>query len=868
MMKKNRLQKNPLELSFTQLDITSLGRLELSWTSMSYRLHTLDVSSNKLTTLLLRPDLPLPSMPALRNLNVSKNQLSSLSFALRSFPNLEYLDLSHNRLIKIGGIKCLTGLVRLSLRRNRLGDESLVALRGLQTLRSLDLAENRISNFSCLSVLTMPLRQLWLNGNPVTKREGYLVALFSTTHNVGLQQLDGLPVPKSARENGNNKMIRSPHQGQNFDRIVLDTTSNSSPSFKSEEDLSETTKEANVSTTKATKTKKNNNSIWKGKNAMDSMRTLAIAAQNSSFADYSLRITKAKLKRVIDASNEMRGLAKESSNSPKTDKEKNRNRDESLQSIPGYALHSLNLSRVSTSSESPSSQRSFTRIENTDMSDYSLRETERKLRHAVQCNDELEEMLNKSKGEASHRRKGHLDRKRHHQPRISMLGFPLPHRDKEKKTFDEKRASTLEEKEESSRWKNGKDHRAKIEPHRPISTGTRFAALSSLSQNQHSILKSWMKTMSSFEDLCIETLLRLIRCAGVSGADGTSQYAKTGFNLKFPAEILKPIRHTPAIIRMARTNQVVAAAVAGIARRITKLQNALAKLRNLMTSPVHTIAEINRFRAALLSDEILKRKFSDHPIFVRLGQVAELQAWRQQYGKMTRKKKLRKKWNEMNGNFEESDDNETTLFDQYDCASFSGSENESDDFSCESKPTSFAELLTRGRLYLAESSSLHKKYKGVEVDVDVSNNSEITDDGDSVKEQTAQKALRTPAKEEQEKEENIEKETEKREALPPLPPEMVTASLFQRVQSGIIKVQSAKRGRDVRHHNRLRHKASEKIQSLARGAKVRSGIQKKLEEVLHAEFELDQMDNESSTSSIYSVKTSEKYYDDLEYFDF
>ncbi|KAG5179648.1 hypothetical protein JKP88DRAFT_135353, partial [Tribonema minus] len=147
-------------------------------------LHTLNVSYNQLTAL---DASALAELPALRHLDASHNLLTRVEpvgsggAAARLPRGLETLDLSHNRIARIGG--GVAGCARLRVVRlahNRL--RSAGGLESLTALEHLDLGHNAIAGSLSVRILSFnrALRSLVLAGNPFAAGARYRPSVICT----------------------------------------------------------------------------------------------------------------------------------------------------------------------------------------------------------------------------------------------------------------------------------------------------------------------------------------------------------------------------------------------------------------------------------------------------------------------------------------------------------------------------------------------------------------------------------------------------------------------------------------------------------------------------------------------------------------
>lgn len=143
---------------------------------------------------------------ALKHLNLSHNYLEKLEESIKLFPNLETLNVSHNKLKSSNGLQYLNklnavnlgynhlekvpvfnndvyySLKNLSLRNNNI--EDLTGLDNLQNLENLDLSYNCISDHLSLQPLNrLPyLKMLNLVGNPLVLHQQYKILTIKNLH--------------------------------------------------------------------------------------------------------------------------------------------------------------------------------------------------------------------------------------------------------------------------------------------------------------------------------------------------------------------------------------------------------------------------------------------------------------------------------------------------------------------------------------------------------------------------------------------------------------------------------------------------------------------------------------------------------------
>lgn len=90
--------------------------------------------------------LPILLNPEVRHINLSHNKIVMIDFALVNYGNLVVLDLSFNRIQKLGSENFISqiNLKHLNLSNNEIGNLTKDSLKGLQTLDELDLSNNNL----------------------------------------------------------------------------------------------------------------------------------------------------------------------------------------------------------------------------------------------------------------------------------------------------------------------------------------------------------------------------------------------------------------------------------------------------------------------------------------------------------------------------------------------------------------------------------------------------------------------------------------------------------------------------------------------------------------------------------------------------
>lgn len=126
-------------------------------------LQYLDLSENRITEI-----TGLDNLTNLKELHLSKNQITHIK-GFDHLTNLEKLYLSGNQLTEITGLDNLANLKQLYLNENQI--TCIKGLENLSHLEILSLSYNKITHIQGIDRLT-DLRQLWLNENQITHIEG------------------------------------------------------------------------------------------------------------------------------------------------------------------------------------------------------------------------------------------------------------------------------------------------------------------------------------------------------------------------------------------------------------------------------------------------------------------------------------------------------------------------------------------------------------------------------------------------------------------------------------------------------------------------------------------------------------------------
>lgn len=157
-----------LNASATAAQLTNLGLVVIPYLSAFASLKALNLSGNAIVR------IAAGALPrGLHILNLSRNNISTIE-GLRDLTRLRVLDLSYNRILRIGhGLASCTSLKELYLAGNKISE--VEGLHRLLKLTVLDLRFNKISTTKCLGQLAANyncLQALSLEGNPAQKNVG------------------------------------------------------------------------------------------------------------------------------------------------------------------------------------------------------------------------------------------------------------------------------------------------------------------------------------------------------------------------------------------------------------------------------------------------------------------------------------------------------------------------------------------------------------------------------------------------------------------------------------------------------------------------------------------------------------------------
>lgn len=157
-----------LNASATAAQLTNLGLVVIPFFSAFVSIKALNLSGNAIVR------ITAGALPrGLHILNLSRNNISTIE-GLRELTRLRVLDLSYNRIVRIGhGLSSCSSLKELYLAGNKISE--VEGLHRLLKLNILDLRFNKISTTKCLGQLAANyncLQALSLEGNPALKNIG------------------------------------------------------------------------------------------------------------------------------------------------------------------------------------------------------------------------------------------------------------------------------------------------------------------------------------------------------------------------------------------------------------------------------------------------------------------------------------------------------------------------------------------------------------------------------------------------------------------------------------------------------------------------------------------------------------------------
>lgn len=199
----------------TTAQLANHGLVAIPFLSAFVSLKVLNLSGNAIVR------ITAGALPrGLHMLNLSKNNISSIE-GLRELTRLRVLDLSYNRIFRIGhGLASCSSLKELYLAGNKISE--VEGLHRLLKLNVLDLRFNKISTAKCLGQLASnynSLQAISLEGNPAQKNVGdehlkkYLQGLLPH-----LTYYNRLPIKASTLKDAADRSVRLGISAHQFDR--------------------------------------------------------------------------------------------------------------------------------------------------------------------------------------------------------------------------------------------------------------------------------------------------------------------------------------------------------------------------------------------------------------------------------------------------------------------------------------------------------------------------------------------------------------------------------------------------------------------------------------------------------------------------
>ncbi|CAK7349982.1 unnamed protein product [Dovyalis caffra] len=204
-----------LSVSATTAHLSNLGLAVIPFLCAFGSMRVLNLSGNSIVR------ITAGALPrGLHMLNLSKNSISSIE-GLRELTRLRVLDLSYNRIFRIGhGLASCSSLKELYLAGNKISE--VEGLHRLLKLTVLDLRFNKISTAKCLGQLAAnykSLQAISLEGNPAQKNVGdeqlkkYLQGLLPH-----LVYFNRQPIKSSTLKDAADRSVRLGISSHQFDR--------------------------------------------------------------------------------------------------------------------------------------------------------------------------------------------------------------------------------------------------------------------------------------------------------------------------------------------------------------------------------------------------------------------------------------------------------------------------------------------------------------------------------------------------------------------------------------------------------------------------------------------------------------------------
>lgn len=143
----------------TELRLTLIQLMTLDWVNYFNNLNFLDVSNNKISEI-----NSLGTLTLIKELNLSGNQITEIS-AIEKLQTLKELRLDRNQISNLTSLEKLDSLTNLNVSFNKISDISIIAF--LKNLEDFDITSNQVIDISILENL-VNLRRLSLGNNPIS----------------------------------------------------------------------------------------------------------------------------------------------------------------------------------------------------------------------------------------------------------------------------------------------------------------------------------------------------------------------------------------------------------------------------------------------------------------------------------------------------------------------------------------------------------------------------------------------------------------------------------------------------------------------------------------------------------------------------
>lgn len=142
--------------------------------------------------------VPIQLNPELRHINLSHNKINNLHFTLEIYANLLTLDVSNNRIQKLGSMNFIsqTHMISLNLSHNEIENLDKDAFKGMKALKVLDISSNHLEDISKNAFNDLNfLEELLLNDNRLVSFEPELFKHQSTLRTLQLDDNQLLEIP-------------------------------------------------------------------------------------------------------------------------------------------------------------------------------------------------------------------------------------------------------------------------------------------------------------------------------------------------------------------------------------------------------------------------------------------------------------------------------------------------------------------------------------------------------------------------------------------------------------------------------------------------------------------------------------------------